>query len=71
MSYVIDARHVVDVNDPKQITKLDEIVNIPEDPTGVRFYSVENNDELRARLKNRLVITDDNMGLEWRATPHF
>jgi len=27
---------------------------------------VENNNQLRSRLQNRLIITDDNMGLEWR-----
>ena len=46
--------------------KLDEIIAIPEDPTGRTLNSVENNRQLRSRLQNRLIITDDNMGLEWR-----
>jgi len=71
MGYVVDGKHLLDVNDPIQAVKLDQIVNMPEDPPSVKFDSVEDNDELRGRLRNRLIITDDNMGLEWRATPHF
>jgi len=71
LAYVIDEKPVVDISDPQQLTKLDEIVDIPEDPSGGLLYSVENNDQLRARLKNRLLITDDNMGLEWRPKAHF
>ena len=66
LNYVIDGKHVIDANDPKQLKKLDEIVGIPEDSTGRNFNSVENNNQLRSRLQNRLIITDDNMGLEWR-----
>jgi len=66
LTYCIDGKHVIDANDPKQLKKLDQIVNIPEDPTGRVFESVENNDQLRRRLQNRRIITDDNMGLEWR-----
>ena len=66
LSYIIDGRHVVDASDPKQVEKLDEIVGIPEDPTGRRLNSFETNDQLRSRLRNRLIITDDNMGAEWR-----
>ncbi len=67
LRYVIDGRPVVDANDPEQVEHLNEIVNIPEDPTGRTLNSVERNDQLRARLHGRLMITDDNMGLEWRA----
>jgi spermidine synthase len=66
LSYMIDGKHVVDASDPKQLQELDEIVGIPEDPTGRRLNSIETNDQLRNRLRNRLIITDDNMGLEWR-----
>jgi SAM-dependent methyltransferase len=66
LSYVIDGKPVIDVNDPKQMEKLEEIIGIPEDTTGRILISVENNNELRSRLQNRLIITDDNMGLEWR-----
>jgi spermidine synthase len=66
LNYVIDGKHVINANDPLQMKKLDEIVGIPEDPTGRTLNSVENNRQLRSRLQNRLIITDDNMGLEWR-----
>jgi len=66
LNYVIDGKHVIDANDPKQMKKLDEIIGIPEDATGRTLNSVENNNQLRSRLQNRLIITDDNMGLEWR-----
>jgi predicted membrane-bound spermidine synthase len=66
LNYVIDGKHVIDANDPQQLKKLDEIVGIPEDSTGRNLNSVENNNQLRSRLQKRLIITDDNMGLEWR-----
>jgi spermidine synthase len=66
LSYVIDGKHVVDANDPKQIARLDEIVDIKEDPTGRQSFSIENDGQLRKRLQGRLIITDDNMGVEWR-----
>jgi spermidine synthase len=66
LSYVIDGKPVIDVNDPKQLEKVDKITAIPEDPTGRTLISVESNDQLRSRLRKRLIITDDNMGLEWR-----
>jgi len=66
LSYVIDGKHVIDSNDPKQMERLDEVVNIKEDPTGQQPFSIENDDQLRKRLQGRLVITDDNMGVEWR-----
>jgi spermidine synthase len=66
LSYVIDGKHVVDASDPEQRRKLDEIVGLPEDPTGRTSISWENDDQLRHRIQNRVIITDDNMGSEWR-----
>ena len=66
LSYTIDSKLVVDASEPKQLQELDKIVAIPEDPTGRTLNSIETNDQLRLRLRNRLIITDDNMGLEWR-----
>lgn len=34
-----------------------------------QFLGMETSDSLRARLGGRLLITDDNMGLEWRNEP--
>jgi spermidine synthase len=66
LSYVIDGKHVIDASDPNQMKALEEIVGIPDDPTGRTMLSFETNDQLRSRLQNRLIITDDNMGTEWR-----
>ena len=61
LSYSIDGKHVIDQDDPAQMKKLDEII------TGGDWSSIETNDELRKRLRGRrnLIITDDNMGVEW------
>jgi spermidine synthase len=66
LGYVIDGKHVLDSNDAKQMARLDEVVNTKEDPTGRQLISIENDDQLRKRLQGRLIITDDNMGVEWR-----
>ena len=34
-----------------------------------RFLGMESSDSLRTRLGRRLIITDNNMGLEWRSNP--
>jgi spermidine synthase len=66
LSYVIDGKHVIDLNDANQLARLDEVVNIKEDPTGRQPFSIENAGQLRKRMQGRLIITDDNMGVEWR-----
>jgi len=66
LGYVIDGKHLINANDPQQMKKLDEIVNIKTGPPGPEWKFVEDNDQLRRRVQGRLIITDDNMGLEWR-----
>jgi hypothetical protein len=66
LSYVIDGKHVIDANDPEQKARLTEVVNIKEDPAGRQPFSIENDEQLRKRLQGRMIITDDNMGVEWR-----
>jgi spermidine synthase len=34
-----------------------------------RFLGIESSDSLRARLRRQIIITDNNMGLEWRSNP--
>jgi len=63
---LIDGKHVINSNDPKQLARLEEVVNIKEDPIGQQLFSIENNDQLRKRLRGRLIIADDKMGAEWR-----
>lgn len=68
LSYRIDGKKVVDSSDPEQVKRLDQIVNVPEGPAVGEWSSIEGNDELRQRLRARrnLIITDDNMGVEWQ-----
>lgn len=68
LSYVIDGNHVVDAANAEQMRKLGEIVNINDGPPVGEWNSVESDTELRKRFQDRrsLIITDDNMGLEWR-----
>ena len=66
LSYAIDGKHVVDPSDPAQEARLEEVVNIKEDPTGRQAFSIETDEQLRNRLQGRLIITDDNMGVEWK-----
>jgi spermidine synthase len=42
LNYVIDSKHVIDSNDPKQMARLGEVANIKEDPTGQQSFSIEN-----------------------------
>lgn len=68
LRYEIDGKRIVDSADPGQLSKLDQIVNIREAPGAGDLFSIESNDQLRSRLAKRksLIITDDNMGLEWQ-----
>lgn len=66
LSYRIDGQPVVDEKDPQQVRDLDQIVNIKDGPPGQDWNSIESNEELRERISGRTIITDDNMGLEWR-----
>jgi hypothetical protein len=66
LRYSIDGKPVVNQGDPQQRQKLEEIVNIPDDPEGRQLMSVEVDQQLRSRLQHRTIITDDNMATEWR-----
>ena len=68
LSYRIDRKPVVNANSLDQMKRLDAIVNIADAPPIGEWDSIEGNEEMRQRLRNRnnLIITDDNMGLEWQ-----
>src|SRR5262249_31952602 len=67
LSYSIDGKHVIDQDDPGQMKKLDEIIAVGNAVPASASSSIETNDELRNRLRGQqnLIITDDNMGVEW------
>ena len=68
LMYSIDGKQLVNPDDAEQMRNLDEIVNIRHSAPDLTLNSIEDNEEIRARLKRRqnLIITDDNMGVEWR-----
>ena len=66
LGYSIDGERVIDPNDPLQMMVLQPVLDIPDDPSGSQNFSTEDSDQLRRRLQHRLIITDDNMGSEWR-----
>jgi spermidine synthase len=68
LSYTIDRKRVINPDDPDQMKKLDQIVSIRHAAPLIASDSIESNDEIRQRLRKRqnLIITDDNMGVEWR-----
>lgn len=68
LRYEIDARKIVDIADTTQMKKLDLLINILNASPGQDWNSIETNDLLHQRLSKRknVIITDDNMGLEWQ-----
>jgi len=68
LTYSIDGKRVIDPDDPRQMKKLEDIVNIRKASPTDAGMSIEENDEIRRRLKDRqnVIITDNNMGVEWR-----
>src|SRR5262249_42939521 len=71
-NYQIDGRIVFDAADPRAQKVLSvymllaDIVNAPP-----RTIGMEATDSLRYRTQRSLIITDDNMGLEWRSDPEI
>ena len=57
---------VIDPKDPRQVMVLEHVRDIPDDPSRSQSFSIENRDQLRRRLHPMLIITDNNMGTEWR-----
>jgi spermidine synthase len=66
--YKLDGRPVFDSANPRAETVLTaymalaDTVNQPP-----RFLGMESGESLRARLRGRSIITDDNMGMEWKS----
>lgn len=58
-AYKIDGRPVIDLSDPQQAARLNEVLSIASSPL------VESRGDLLKRLNGVRLITDDNMGQEW------
>ncbi len=66
--YAIDGKTLFDPIDPaaqKTLAAYMALAGTLKEPP--RFMGMESSDSLRTRLGKRLIITDDNMGLEWRS----
>jgi spermidine synthase len=66
--YTIDGKTVFDPIDPaaqKVLQAYMALADTLQEPA--KFIGLESSESLRARTANRLIITDDNMGLEWRS----
>lgn len=57
IDYRIDGRPALDLSVPEQRQRLDGLVGMA---------GVEAADDIRQRFRDHLIITDDNMGVEWR-----
>ena len=66
--YKIDGRTVFDPANPAAERVLAAYTLLADTLQGPpRFIGLESTDSLRARTQHRLIITDDNMGQEWRS----
>jgi spermidine synthase len=64
--YTIDGKTMFDPLDPaaqKMLAGYMALADSLKEPP--RFFGLESSDSLRLRTAKRLIITDDNMGLEW------
>jgi spermidine synthase len=66
-NYKIDGKPVLDLSQPTQLNRLNEILALPAtlDRSDSTFYTLESADHIRARTRQARIITDDNMGTEW------
>ncbi|HMD77886.1 MAG TPA: hypothetical protein VKG86_10980 [Terracidiphilus sp.] len=63
--YRIDGRPVFDLANPLQRARLEEVLHLA-DELDVPNGDLESRASLQSRLKGARLITDDNMGTEWR-----
>lgn len=65
--YSIDGRIVFDPSNSATPGLLEKYVTLADSISKPQTeYGMEDSDSMRARIKNPLLITDDNMGWEWR-----
>jgi hypothetical protein len=64
-SYRIDGRPVFDLTDAKQRARLEEVLQMADGLDQPKGW-LESGTSLKRRFPNARLITDDNMGTEWR-----
>jgi spermidine synthase len=68
--YSIDGRQVFEPANPSACDILQKYMVLADSASRPQIGNgMENSDSMRARIKNPLIITDDNMGWEWRSGP--
>jgi spermidine synthase len=68
--YWINGRPVFDPANPSASDILQKYMVLADSVSRPQIDNgMENSDSMRARIKNPLIITDDNMGWEWRSRP--
>jgi hypothetical protein len=66
-SYSIEGRTIFDPNSPATSALFTKYMAFADSVSRPHVYfGMEDSNSMRARLKNSLIITDDNMGWEWR-----
>lgn len=68
--YQIDGRPVFNLTKKEDQDQLEEVLSLPDvlhEGKGMQGVSTESRSSMLNRLKSKRVITDDNMGTEWRA----
>jgi predicted membrane-bound spermidine synthase len=69
-SYTLDGRKIFDPTNPATLAVLKRYNALADSVSQPPiFYGFENAAAIKARIKNPLIITDDNMGWEWRGRP--
>jgi hypothetical protein len=66
--YQIDGRPVFDLGKPNQRARLEEVLHLA-DTLDLPGSQLESRAGMLQRMKGARLITDDNMGTEWSATP--
>ena len=68
--YVIDGRRVFDSASPEARSTFDRYWALADSVSQPQVnFGMESSDSMRARIRNPMIITDDNMGWEWRDEP--
>jgi SAM-dependent methyltransferase len=64
-SYRIDGRPVFDLGNPLQRARMEEVLRMADEVDGPEGW-VESKANIERRIRHPRLITDDNMGTEWR-----
>jgi hypothetical protein len=70
LNYSIDGHRLFDLGNSERSALLEKYLQFADTFHQPQVsFGIESGDSMRARIKNPLIITDDNMGWEWRELP--